>query len=78
MKSLKKLFGGIDLTWPKLIVFAIIMGIYTGVMAIIPAVRYSSFITITATMEVWIFIGILIIMNSKSNKDSALFFKLYM
>ena len=41
-------------------------------MAIIPGLKYTSFIAITATLEVWIFIGILIIMNSSSNKDSAL------
>jgi len=69
---MKKLFGGINLTWTKVIILAIIAGVYTALMAIIPALRYSSFITITATMEVWIFFGILIIMNSKSNKDSAL------
>ena len=69
---MKKLFGGINLTWTKVIILAIIAGVYTALMAIIPALRYSSFITITATMEVWIFFGILIIMNSKSNKDAAL------
>ena len=69
---MKKIFGGLNITWPKLIIFAILMGIYTAVCAIVPALRYTSFITITATLEVWIFIGIIIIMNSKSNKDSAL------
>lgn len=69
---MRKLFGGIDLTWKKLIVFAIIAGVYTALMAIIPGVRYTSFNTITVTFEVWVFFGIIIIMNSKSNKDSAL------
>lgn len=69
---LKKFFGGIKLSWPKLIIFAIIAGVYTAVMALIPALKYTSFSTITATFEVWILIGILIIMNSKSNVDSAL------
>ena len=69
---MKKLFGGIRLTWKKLIVFAVIMGVYTALMAILPQVRYTSFNTITATLEVWIFIGILIIMNARSPKDAAL------
>lgn len=72
MKNIKKLFGGIELTWKKLIIFALISAVYTALMAIIPVVRNSSFDTITTTLEVWIFIGIFIIMNSKSNKDSAL------
>lgn len=72
MKILKKIFGGINLTWPKLIVFAVAAGVYTALMAIIPGLVFTSFGTITATFEVWVFFGIFIIMNSKSNKDSAL------
>ena len=71
-KLIKKLFGGINLTWPKLIVFAVIAGVFTAVMAIIPALHYTSFHAITVTFEVWILFGIFIIMNSKSNLDSAL------
>ena len=69
---MNKLFGGINLTWTKLIIFSILAGIYTALMAIIPVLKYTSFNTITVTFEVWIFLGIIIIMNSKSNKDAAL------
>ena len=72
MQAIKKLFGGIDLTWPKLFVAAIVAGVFTAVVAIIPALHDTSFHTITVTFEVWILFGILIIMNSKSNLDSAL------
>ena len=72
MEKVKKLFGGIDLNWKKLIIFAIIAGIYTGVMAMIPIAKDTSFADITISFEVWILFGILIIMNSKSAKDSAL------
>ncbi|MBQ7669877.1 MAG: hypothetical protein IJS45_04050 [Clostridia bacterium] len=71
-KAIKKLFGGIDLTWPKLIIFALAAGVFTAVMALIPALHYTSFHTIAVSFEVWILFGILIIMNSKSNLDSAL------
>ena len=71
VKSIQKLFGGMNLTWPKLIIAALIAGVFTAVMAIIPALHYTSFIAITVTFEVWILFGILIIMNSKSNLDSA-------
>ena len=72
VKTIKKLFGGINLTWPKLIVSAVAAGVFTAAMAIIPVFQDTSFITITATFEVWILFGIIIIMNSKSNMDSAL------
>lgn len=70
--KMKKLFGGINLTWKKLIIFAVIAAIYTAIVASIPALKYTSLTTIVTTFEVWILFGILIIMNSKSSKESAL------
>ena len=70
--SIQKLFGRINLTWPKLIIAAVIAGVFTAVMALIPALHYTSFHTITVSFEVWILFGILIIMNSKSNLDAGL------
>ncbi len=72
MKAIKKLFGGIHLTWPKLITAAVAAGIITAAAAVIPALRYTSFYSIAVTFEVWVLFGIVIIMNSKSNLDSAL------
>ena len=69
---MKKLFGGINLTWTKIILFAILTGVYIAIISLIPNLTYTSFNTITTTFEVWILFGILIIMNSKSPKDSAL------
>ena len=69
---LKKAFGGLNLTWLKVIVAAVSAGVFTAAMAIIPGLHYTSFIAITVTFEVWILFGILIIMNSRSNLDSAL------
>ena len=71
-KILKTAFGGINLTWPKVIVAAVLAGVFTAAMAMIPGLHYTSFIAITVTFEVWILFGILIIMNSRSNLDSAL------
>ena len=72
MSKLKKIFGGINLTWKRLIIFSIIAGIYTAIMAILPITNNTSFEDITIGFEVWILFGIIIIMNSKSAKDSAL------
>lgn len=71
LNKIKKLFGGLNLTWPKLIVFSIIAGAYTAIMEILPVTNDTSFADIRATFEVWILFGILIIMNSKSPIDSA-------
>ena len=72
MKKIKKIFGEINITWPKLIISAIIVGIYTALMTLIPALKDTSFHDIAVTFEVWILFGIIIIMNSKSATDSAL------
>ena len=72
MEKIKKLFGEMNLTWPKLMIFAVVAGLYTGLVAMIPQALDTSFIDITTSFEVWILFGILIIMNSKSAKDSAL------
>lgn len=69
---LKKIFGGINLTWTKVIILAVIMGIYTAIMAMLPIARDTSFSDLTVTFEVWILFGVFIIMNSKSPLDSAL------
>ena len=33
-KLLHKLFGGLNMTWPKVIIFAIAAGVYTALMAL--------------------------------------------
>ncbi len=69
---MRKLFGGIDLTWKKLIIFAVTAGIYTGVMAALPITKDTSFADISITFEWWVLFGIIIIVNSKTPLDSAL------
>lgn len=68
---MKKLFGGLKITWPKLILFAVICGVYTAVMALkVP--DGISFRDIAISYEWWILFAILIIVNSTSPLDSAL------
>ena len=69
---MKKLFGGLNITWKRLIIFAVFIGIYTGIMPLIPATRDTSFRDIAISFEWWILFGTLIIINSKSPIDSAL------
>ena len=72
MKLLHKIFGGIHLSWLKVIILAVIMGIYTGLINQVPFLFDTSFRDIAISFEVWIFLGTFIIMNAKSNLDSAL------
>ena len=68
---LHKLFGGLSVTWSKLIIFAIIMGIYTAIMAIFVP-DGNSFHDIAVTPEWWVLPAILIIVNCKTPLDAAL------
>ena len=79
MNKIKKAIEDFDLSWKRLIIFAVlaavytaIMAVYTAIMAILKITNNTSFKDITVTFEVWILFGIFIIMKSKSAKDSAL------
>ena len=48
---MKKLFGGINLTWKKLIISAIIIAIYTAIMAIVPITKDTFFRDISIYFE---------------------------
>lgn len=69
---MKKFLRSRTMTRPKLIVFAIVAGIYTGIAALLPFFRDTSFQDISISFEWWILFGILIIMTSRSYPDSAL------
>ena len=69
---MKKIFGKINLTWKRIIISAIVIGTSVGLLNSV-SFLYDTTITDIATLfDFWIFCGIFIIMNSKSNKDSAL------
>lgn len=61
---MEKVFGSLKITWPKLIIFAVVTGVYTGVMASLPITKDTSFADISITFECWILFGIIIIVNS--------------
>ena len=69
---MKKIFGGINLTWKRLIIFSVLIAIYVAAMMIVPITKDTSFRDIGTTFEWWILFGVLIIVNSKSPVDSML------
>ena len=69
---MKKIFGGLNITWIKLVIFAILAGLYTGAMTLIPATLDTSFRDISIHFDCWVLFGIILIVNAKSPLDSAL------
>lgn len=72
MEKIRKCFGGLELSWTRVVTAAIAAGVFTALVSIIPPLQDTSLHTIAVTFEVWILFGILIIMNSTSNRDAAL------
>ena len=70
-KFCKKLFGGLKMSWPAVIIFAVIMGIYTALMAMFVP-DSNSFHDIAVTVEWWVLPAILVIVNCKKPLEAAL------
>lgn len=69
---MKKIFGGINITWKRLIIFSVAIAVFTALMMILPWTKDTSFRDIGTTFEWWILFGVLIIVNSKSPVDLEL------
>ncbi len=69
---IRKLFGGINLTWPRLIIASVVIGLIVGAIMINPDWKDTSISQIGVGFSWWVLFGTIIIANSKSNIDSAL------
>lgn len=72
MEKWKKLFGGIAMTWPRLLLFAAITGVYTGLINQVPFLYDTSFRDIAVTYEWWVFFAIIVVTNCQSPLEAAL------
>ena len=67
---LKKTFGGIRMTWPRLILFAVISGLVTGLVALLVP-DGSSFRQIAVTFEAWIVLAVIVVVNCDKPLEAA-------
>ena len=67
---LKKIFGGIKMAWPLLILFAVISGLVTGLIALIVP-EGNSFRQIAVTFEAWIVLAIIVVVNCERPLEAA-------
>ncbi|MGN0669862.1 MAG: hypothetical protein ACI4JZ_04870 [Oscillospiraceae bacterium] len=70
MEKLKKLFGGLNMSWRNVIIFAVIVAAYTALINQVPFFKDTSFCDIAISYEWWILFAIIIITNSKSALES--------
>ena len=71
-RATDKLYGGINLTWLGVILYAVGTAVLTTVFLVVPIFKGTSFIRMGETLEAWIFFAVIIIANAKSPLDSAL------
>ena len=67
---IRKIFGGIRMTWPRLILFAVISGLVTGLIALLVP-DGSSFRQIAVTFEAWIVLAIIVVVNCEKPLEAA-------
>ena len=67
-----KLFGGIEMSWWKVIVFAVVSAVVTAVFLIVPAFMNTSFYEMGVSYEAWVLFAIIIMTNCKKLLESAL------
>ena len=58
-----KVYGGIDLTWPKVIVLAVGCAIASAMFLLVPIFKNTSFERAGLCFEAWIFFAVFIIEN---------------
>ena len=67
-----KLFGGLHMSWPVVILFAVATAVVTTVFLIVTVFLRTSFIRMGETFEAWIFFAVIIMANCKKPLESAL------
>ena len=67
-----KLFGGINMSWVKVILFAVITAVITAVFLILPIFDHTSFREMGTYFEAWILFAVIVMMNCKKPLESAL------
>ena len=72
MKFCKKLFGSWKMDWRKVLLLALLTGLYTGVVMRVAALDGTSFQDIGVNLECWLFFALLIIVNCRKWWEAAL------
>jgi hypothetical protein len=66
------LFGGINMSWLTVLLFAVGTAVLTAVFLIVPIFKDTSFERMGVTLEAWILFAVIIMSNCKKPLESAL------
>lgn len=63
VRAIEKIYGGLNMSWRNVILFAFGTAVLTSVFLIVPIFKNTSFIRMGVTLESWIFFAIIIMAN---------------
>lgn len=69
---MKKIFGQLNITWLKVILFAVITGVYTGLINQVSFLLDTSFRDIAICFECWVLFAVIIAVNCKKPLEAGL------
>lgn len=69
---MKRLYGNLKMSWLTVILFAIVAGVYTGIVLLIPALKDTSFQDIGIGYEWWVIFAVIIVVNCEKNWEAML------
>lgn len=69
---MKELYGKWGMSWFKVILFAVITGIYTGAVMLIPFLKDTSFQDIGISYEWWVIFAVLVVVNCEKGWEAML------
>ncbi len=71
-RTTDKLFGGLKMSWPAVLLFAAATAVLTAVFLLVPVFENTSFERMGVTFEAWIFFAVIIMTNCHKPLESAL------
>jgi hypothetical protein len=71
-RCVDKLYGGLNMSWLMVILFAVGVALLTAVFLIVPVFEGTSFERMGVTFEAWIFFAVIIMANCKKPLEAAL------
>ena len=72
MEKIQKYFGKLNMTWPRVILLAIITAVYTALINQVPFLKDTSFQDIAIYLEWWILFAVFIIVNCEKWWEASL------
>ena len=67
-----KVYGGLPMGWPVVILYAVGTALLTTAFLLIPIFENTSFYRVGVTFEAWVFFAVIIMANCKKPLESAL------